>query len=67
MFIVSEDERAAIQATYQERGELAAVMEMRRHFPGIRDNAIAQHWTRVIARWHPSPSKTGCGKDESEA
>ena len=53
MFMVSEMETAAIQAAYQERGEWAAVMELRRHFPGIKDNAAAQRWVRVIVGWRP--------------
>ncbi|WP_207456755.1 hypothetical protein [Azospirillum sp. SYSU D00513] len=54
MFMVSEDETAAIQAAYRERGEWAAVMELRRRFPGIIDNAAAQRWVRVIAGWRPA-------------
>jgi hypothetical protein len=39
MFVVSEAEAAAIRAVYQQRGEFAAAIELRRRFPGITDNA----------------------------
>jgi hypothetical protein len=39
MFVISEAEAAAIRAAFEERGEFAAAIELRRHFPGITDNA----------------------------
>jgi hypothetical protein len=41
MFVVTEAEAAAIRAVYQQRGEFAAAVELRRLFPGIADNALA--------------------------
>jgi hypothetical protein len=34
---------------------LAAVAELRRHFPGIEDNAQARLCVRTIAGWQPQP------------
>jgi hypothetical protein len=42
MFVVTEAEAAAIRAVYQQRGEFAAAVELRRRFPGIADNAQAR-------------------------
>ena len=54
MFVVSEAEAAAIRAVYQQRGEFAAAVELRRLFPGITDNAQAQECARTIAGWQTS-------------
>ena len=53
MFVVSEAEAAAIRAVYQQRGEFAAAIELRRLFPGITDNAQARECARTIAGWRP--------------
>jgi hypothetical protein len=42
MFVVTEADAAAIRALYQQRGEFAAAIELRRRFPGITDNAQAR-------------------------
>ena len=55
MFSVSEAEAAAIRAAYEQRGELAAAVELRRRFPGITDNAQAREYARIIAGWKPLP------------
>jgi hypothetical protein len=55
MFVVSEAEAAAIRAVYQQRGEFAAAVELRRRFPGITDNAQARECARTIAGWQPLP------------
>ena len=39
MFVVTEEDEAAIRAVYEQRGEFAAAVELRRRFPGITDNA----------------------------
>jgi len=44
MFTVTDAEAAAIRAAYERGGELAAAMELRRHFPGI-------------ASWKPLPKR----------
>ena len=53
MFVVSEAEAAAIRAVYQQRGEFAAAIELRRLFPGITDNTQARECVRTIAGWRP--------------
>ena len=53
MFVVSEAEAAAIRAVYEQRGEFAAAIELRRLFPGITDNAQARECARTIAGWKP--------------
>ena len=55
MFMVNEAEAAAIRQAYEEGGEFAAAIELRRHFPGIRDNANARLCARTIASWSPLP------------
>jgi hypothetical protein len=55
MFVVTEADEAAIRAVYQQRGEFAAAVELRRRFPGITDNAQAMECARTIAGWKPLP------------
>ncbi len=55
MFVVDEATAAAIRAALQQGGELSAVVELRRHFPLITDNAEAQRCVRTIAGWKPLP------------
>jgi hypothetical protein len=53
MFVVTEEDEAAIRAVYEQRGESAAAVELRQRFPGITDNAQARAWARIIAGWKP--------------
>ena len=53
MFVVTEAEAAAIRAVFEQRGEFAAAIELRRLFPGITDNAQARECARTIAGWKP--------------
>jgi hypothetical protein len=55
MFAISEAEAAAIRAIYQQDGEFAAAVELRRLFPGITDTAQARECARTIAGWKPLP------------
>jgi hypothetical protein len=55
MFAVTEADAAAIRAVYEQRGEFAAAVELRRRFPGITDNAQARECARTIAGWKPLP------------
>ena len=55
MFVVSEAEAAAIRAVFEQRGEFAAAVELRRRFPGISDNVQARECARTIAGWKPLP------------
>jgi hypothetical protein len=53
MFVVTDAEAAAIRAVFEQRGEFAAAVELRRRFPGIADNAQARECARTIASWQP--------------
>jgi hypothetical protein len=53
MFVVSEQDAAAIRAAFDRGGEFAAAVELRRRFPGITDNARARECARTIAGWKP--------------
>ena len=55
MFVVSEEDEAAIRAVYEQRGEFAAAVELRQRFPGITDNAQARACARAIASRKPLP------------
>jgi hypothetical protein len=55
MFAITEAEAAAIRAVYQQRGEFAAAVELRRRFLGITDNAQARECARTIAGWKSLP------------
>jgi hypothetical protein len=55
MFVVSEAEAAAIRTAYEQGGELSAVVELRRLFPGITSNENARLCARSIAGWQPLP------------
>lgn len=53
MFCVDEVQAEAIRRAFHEEGELSAVIELRRHFPAITDNARGRECVRAIASWHP--------------
>jgi len=53
MFSVSEAQAAAIRDAYEQGGELAAAVELRRHFRGIDSTAQARQLARIIAGWKP--------------
>jgi len=55
MFVVTEVEAEAIRAAYEQRGEFAAAVELRRLFPAVTDNAKARECARAIAGWQPLP------------
>jgi hypothetical protein len=55
MFVISEAEAAAIRAVFEQRGEFAAAVELRRRFPAITDNPQARECARTIASWKPRP------------
>jgi hypothetical protein len=78
MFVVTEAEATAIRAAFEQRGELSAVVELRRRFPGITDNRQARECVRTIASWKPirllpqpagdrSPRPTQSGQSSSSA
>ena len=55
MFLVSEEDAAAIRVAYERDGEFAAAVELRRRFPGIADNDQARQCARTIAGWSSGP------------
>ena len=55
MFCVSEAQAAIIRTAFEQRGELSAVVELRRLFPGVGNIALARDCVRVIAGWQPLP------------
>ncbi len=55
MFAVDDAAAESIRRAYEEDGELAAVVEFRRHFPLIQDGDLARSCVRSIAGWAPIP------------
>jgi hypothetical protein len=56
MFAVNEADAAAIRAAYEQGGELAAVVELRRLFPSLANNENTRICARTIAGWQPLPA-----------
>jgi hypothetical protein len=54
MFSVTTAEAAAIRDAFHQRGELSAVIELRRLLPGVTDNRQARECVRMIADWRLS-------------
>ncbi len=57
MFVVTEAEAAAIRTAFDQGGEFAAAVELRRLFPGVTDLAEARECARTIAAWEPLPKQ----------
>ena len=57
MFVVTEAEAAAIRTAFDQGGEFAAAVELRRLFPGVTDMAEARECARTIAAWEPLPKQ----------
>ena len=57
MFTVDELTAEAIRRAYEDGGELAGVVELRRHYPLLADNANARLCVRAIAGWKSVPPK----------
>jgi len=55
MFVVDEATADAIRRAWHEDGELASVVELRRHFPLITDPARARSCVHAIVGWAPHP------------
>ena len=51
MLVVDEAAAAAIRRAWEAGGELAGVVEPRRHFPLIADTAQARRRVRAIVGW----------------
>ena len=56
MFVVDDATAEAIRRAWQEQGELSALIELRRHFPLIADNASARLCLQAIVGWAPRPA-----------
>ena len=63
MFIVDEAAALAIRQACEDGGELSGVVELRRRFPGIIDNARARLCLRTIMSWAPPASAQDQGPD----
>ena len=55
MFSLSEAETACIHAAFDQAGEFAAALELRRLCPGITDLAQARRCAHIIVSWRPVP------------
>jgi hypothetical protein len=66
MFVVDEETAAAIRHAWEEGGELAGVVELRRRFPLITDNAHARLCVRAIVGWGSAPPSAPNSKGEGE-
>ena len=58
MFVVTEAEATAIRTAFDQGGELAAAVELRRLFPGVTDNAQARECARTIAAWEAAARRS---------
>ncbi len=54
--MVDEATAEAIRRAWQEQGELSALIELRRHFPLLADNAGAWRCLHAILSWTPRPA-----------
>ena len=55
MFLVDKATADAIRHAWNEHGELAAVVELKLHFPGISDDANALRCVHSIVSWERLP------------
>jgi hypothetical protein len=62
MFVVDEITAEAIRRAYEESGELAGVVELRRHYPLLQDNRHARDCVRMIAGWKPIADRPHASK-----
>jgi len=56
MFVVDEATADAIRRAWHADGELASMVELRRHFPLITDPARARSCVHAIVGWAPRPA-----------
>ena len=63
MFIVDEAAALAIRQACQDGGELSGLVELRRWFPGIVDNARARLCLQTIMSWAPPAPAQDQGPD----
>ncbi len=65
MFYVDEAQAAVIRTAFEQRGELSAVVELRRLFPGVDNIALAREDVRTIAGWRPLLARMSAAKRSS--
>lgn len=53
MFTIDEATADGIRKAYEDCGELAAIVELRRHFPLFENNEHARTCVRSIVSWKP--------------
>jgi hypothetical protein len=58
---ITEAEAAAIRASFEQCGELSAVVELRRLFPAMAGTSQARDCARTIAGWKPLPGDAAPG------
>ena len=56
MFVVDEEAAEAIRRAWDEGGELSAVVELRRRFPGVAGGENARRCVRTIVSWAQRPA-----------
>ena len=56
MFVVDEATAAGIRRAWEEGGELAGVVELRRHSPLITSDEQARRCVRAIVGWGARPA-----------
>ena len=59
MFMVNAEIVEAVRTTFHTKGEWAAAVELRRLYPGIRDNKAALEAVRLILGWTPEQKEGG--------
>ena len=67
MFAIDDATVVAVRHAFDEHGELAAAVELRRHFAGIGDLAWARQVVRIILRWQPTPADDPIKAGDHEA
>ncbi len=65
MFMVSEEDAAAIRAAFEQGGEFSAAIELRQRFPLIQGNEQARQHARTIASWRPATTKSDPASDKT--
>jgi hypothetical protein len=56
MFAVDEAAAKAIRRAWHEGGDLAGIVELRRHSPVITHHARARSCVQAIVGWEPRPT-----------
>jgi len=57
MFTLTPEVADAIRFVFQAKGAWAAAVELRHHYPGIKDNRAALEAVRLIVGWTPEEAR----------